>query len=83
MDKNLFIWDINNNNDNTPIISYKSSHGISRLKWWKKNPQYIISSYQTNNFYVSMWNINIDNMPEFTYKGHKDVVTGFCFDTTG
>jgi len=27
-----------------------------------------------------MWNINIDNMPEFQHKGHKDVVTGFCWD---
>lgn len=83
MDKNLFVWDINITENNKPIISYKSSHGISRLKWWKKNPQYIVSSYQTNNFYVSMWNVNIDNMPEYTFKGHKDVVTGFCFDSTG
>lgn len=77
MDKNLHIWDINKSN---AIISYKTSHGTSRVKWWKKNPQYIISSYQTNNFYASMWNINIDNMPEYLYKGHKDVVTGFCWD---
>lgn len=84
MDKNLFVWDINSNNTGTsqsePIISYKTSHGISRLKWWKKNPQYIISSYQTNNFYASLWNVNIDNMPEYTYKGHEDVITGFCWD---
>jgi hypothetical protein len=77
MDKNLCIWDCN---QNSPIQSYKTSHGTSRVKWWKKNPQYIISSYQTNNFYASMWNINIDNMPEYLYKGHKDVVTGFCWD---
>lgn len=77
MDKNLHIWDIN---QSSPIQSYKTSHGTSRVKWWKKNPQYIISSYQTNNFYASMWNINIDNMPEYLYKGHKDVVTGFCWD---
>ncbi len=77
MDKNLCIWDCN---QNSPIQSYKTSHGTSRVKWWKKNPQFIISSYQTNNFYASMWNINIDNMPEYLYKGHKDVVTGFCWD---
>jgi hypothetical protein len=77
MDKNLFIWDIH---QSTPIHSYKTSHGTSRVKWWKKNPQYILSSYQTNNFFVSMWNINIDNMPEYIYRGHKDVVTGFCWD---
>ena len=74
MDKNLYIWDLN---ANAPIHSYKTSHGTSRVKWWKKNPKYIISSYQTNNFYASMWNVNIGNMPEYTYKGHKDVVTGF------
>lgn len=79
MDKNLYIWDLNNIN---PIQSYKASHGLSRVKWWKKNPLYILSSYQTNNFYTSMWNLNIDNMPEYLYKGHKDVVTGFCWDTT-
>jgi WD40 repeat protein len=79
MDKNLMIWDINKDN---AIQAYKTSHGTSRVKWWKKNPQYILSSYQTNNFYVSMWNINIDNMPEYIYKGHKDVVTGLCWDMT-
>jgi len=77
MDKNLYIWDTNNSN---PVHSYKASHGLSRVKWWKKNPLYIISSYQTNNFYTSMWNMNIDNIPEYLYKGHKDVVTGFCWD---
>lgn len=80
MDKNLFVWDINNSSNTEPLISYKTSHGISRVKWWKKNPQYIVCSYQTNNFYANMWNINIDNMPEYTYKGHKDVITGFCWD---
>jgi WD40 repeat protein len=77
MDKHLMVWDLNKT---SPILVYKTSHGTSRVKWWKKNPQYILSSYQTNNFYASMWNINIDNMPEYIYKGHKDVVTGFCWD---
>ena len=80
MDKNLYIWD--KSLPDKPIMEYKASHGISRMKWWKKNPQYIISSYQTNNFYASMWNININNMPEYTYKGHKDVITGFCWDVS-
>jgi WD40 repeat protein len=79
MDKNLMIWDINRDN---AIQTYKTSHGTSRVKWWKKNPQYILSAYRTDNFYTSMWNINIDNMPEYIYKGHKDVVTGFCCDMT-
>ncbi len=30
-----------------------------------------------------MWNINIDNIPEYIYKGHKDAVAGFCWDLTG
>lgn len=77
MDRNLFIWNINNN---SPILSYKTSQGTSRVKWFQYNPQYIITSYQMNNIYTSMWNINIPNIPEYKYPGHKDVVTGFCWD---
>lgn len=80
MDRNLFIWNINKD---SPILSYKTSQGTSRVKWFQFNPQYIISSYQMNNIYTSMWNINIPNIPEYKYPGHKDVVIGFCWDTSG
>ena len=80
MDKTINIWEIG---QKSPIFSYTSNDSISRVKFWVKNPQYILSSYQTNNFYVSMWNINIDNIPEYIYKGHKDAVAGFCWDLSG
>ena len=77
MDKNLYIWNIEKD---VPLLTYKTSVGISRVKWFNPNPQYIISSYQINNFWTSIWNINIPNIPEYKYDGYKNVVTGFCWD---
>ena len=77
MDKNLYIWNIE---EDSPFITYKTSDGISRVKWFNPNPQYIITSYQINNFWTNIWNVNIPNIPEFKFIGHKDVVTGFCWD---
>ena len=77
MDKTIYLWDINQDN---PFQSYRTSNGTARMKWFVANPQYIISSYQTNNVYTSMWNINIDDIPEYKFIGHKDVVTCFYWD---
>ena len=79
MDKNIYIWNINQDN---PFMGYRTSNGTSRMKWFSANPQYIISSYQINNVYTSMWNINVQDIPEYKFTGHKDVVTGFCWDTS-
>ena len=79
MDKNIYIWNINQDN---PFMGYRTSNGTSRMKWFAANPQYIISSYQINNVYTSMWNINVQDIPEYKFTGHKDVVTGFCWDTS-
>lgn len=79
MDKQFTIWDVG---DNEPCRSYKTNFGVSRVKFWKKNPQYILTSFQTNNNFASLWNLEIQNIAEYTYKGHKDVVTGFCWDIT-
>jgi len=77
MDRNLVIW---NKENKEPIKIYKSSHGTSKIKWYHKNPKYFFSSYQTSNPNASMWNLDIDNMPEYIFKGHKEVVSGFCTD---
>ena len=81
MDRNLYIWNIDSSYKK-PIIAYSTIHSTYRVKWFDPNPQYIISSYQANNLYASMWNINIHDMPEYKFLGHKDVVTGFCWDTS-
>lgn len=74
------INNFSNNIISYPILSYKTNFGTSRVKWFKRNPIYIITSYQTNNNFTSMWNTNIQNMPEYIYKGHKEVVTSFCLN---
>lgn len=75
-DKNLYIWDINKSQ---PILNYKTNFGTNRVKWYKKNPQYILTSYQTNNNFAALWNTKIFNIPEYLFKGHKEVVTGFSW----
>jgi WD40 repeat protein len=77
MDKSFTLWDIN---IKEPCRSYKTNFGFSRIKFWKKNPQYILTSFQTNNNFAYLWNLEIQNIAEYVFKGHKEVVTGFCWD---
>ena len=82
MDKFIHLWDMNNERSD-PLMSFKTSSGVSRIKFWDKKPNCIIASYQTSSSYCSIWNCDIPYIPEYNLLGHKDVVTGFEMDVEG
>ena len=57
MDNFIRVWDINT--DTSSLADFKTSDGVSKVKFLKSNPNYIISTYQTNNYNINLWNFNI------------------------
>ena len=75
-DKNLNIWDINNENY---ILNYKTEDEIFKLKWY--NNKYILS-IQFKKYTANLWNTNIPYISEYIYSGHEKDITGFCWDNS-
>lgn len=73
-DKSFAIWNIN---ENSPIIKYKSPARISKIKFWKTNPQYIVTAFNQTN-YISLWNLKIKNIYEYIFKGNN--LSNFCWN---
>jgi WD40 repeat protein len=51
--------------------------GVSYVKWRIKEPEEFLVSSFTLDFTVSVWNYNSEFHPQFIFKGHRDVVTGY------
>ena len=82
MDQFIHIWDIWDVNSFNPKRSLKASDGVTKVKFMRNNPDLIIVSlYQLNNFYTSIWNVNNKYMPEYIYSGHKDMIISFACDS--
>ena len=82
MDNFIRIWNINNNN-RRPIAEFKTLEGCSKVCFLKSNPNYIISSYQTNNYNINIWNIKFRDIPEYRYTGNENNIIGFDTDYEG
>ena len=78
MDNFIRIWDINN--DTSSLADFKSSDGITKVKFLRSNPNYILSSYQTNNYNINLWNLKLRDMPEYQFSGHNHPIIGFDID---
>ena len=81
MDNLIRIWDINNNISS--LADFKTSEGCSKVKFLKSKPNYIISSYQTNNFNIHLWNIKLRDLPEYRFSGHDSTIIGLDNDIEG
>ena len=81
MDNYIRIWDINNNNESW--ADFKTSEGCSKVSFLKSNPNYIISTHQTNNYNINLWNMKMRDMPEYRFTGHESNVLGFDSDIKG
>ena len=81
MDNSIRIWDIDN--DNSSIASFKTSRGCSKVTFLKSNPNYIMSSYQTDNYNIHLWNLKLRDIPEYQFSGHLTNVIGFDNDVEG
>ena len=82
MDNFIRIWNINNNN-RRPIAEFKTLEGCSKVCFLKSNPNYIISSYQTNNYNINIWSIKFRDIPEYRYTGNENNIIGFDTDYEG
>jgi len=78
MDNFIRIWDINC--DTSSLADFKSSEGVTKVKFLKSNPNYILSSYQTNNYNINLWNLKLRDMPEYQFSGHNHPIIGFDID---
>lgn len=78
MDNFIRVWDINT--DTSSLADFKTSDGVSKVKFLKSNPNYIISTYQTNNYNINLWNLKLRDMPEYQFSGHKNTIIGFDID---
>ena len=81
MDNYIRMWDINN--DISPLIEFKTSKGCSKVHFFKSNLNYIMCSYQTDNYNIDFWNTKIRDMPEYQFSGHTINVIGFDNDIEG
>ena len=81
MENYIRIWDVNNNFNS--IADFKTSEGCYKVSFLKSNPNYIISSYQTNNYNIHLWNIKMRDIPEYRYSGHDSFIVGFDNDIEG
>lgn len=82
MDNYIRIWNINNNS-RRPIAEFKTLEGCSKVCFLKSNPNYIISSYQTNNYNINIWNIKFRDIPEYRFTGNEYNIIGFDSDYEG
>ena len=81
MDNLIRIWDINDNMSS--LVDFKTSEGCSKVKFLKSKPNYIFSSYQTNNFNIHLWNIKLRDLPEYRFSGHDSTIIGLDNDFEG
>ena len=81
MDNYIRIWDINYSDK--PLAEFKTSEGCAKVCFLKPNPNYIISSYQTNNYNINLWNIKFRDIPEYRYTGNDYNIIGFDIDYEG
>jgi len=81
MENYIRIWDVNNNLNS--IADFKTSEGCYKVSFLNSNPNYIISSYQTNNYNIHLWNVKMRDIPEYRYTGHDSFIVGFDNDLGG
>ena len=81
MDNYIRIWDINQ--DFSSIADFKTSKGCSKVTFLKSNLNYIMSSYQTDNYNIDLWNLKLRDMPEYHFTGHNNNIIGFDNDVEG
>ena len=81
MDNYIRIWDINN--DISSLAEFRASKGCSKVTFLKSNLNYIMSSYQTDNYNIDLWNIKLRDMPEYYFSGHNNNIIGFDNDVEG
>ena len=81
MDNYIRVWDINN--DNSSLIEFKTSKGCSKVSFLKSNLNYIMCSYQSDNYNIDLWNIKLRDLPEYQFPGHTTNVIGFDNDIEG
>ena len=81
MDNFIRIWDINN--DNISLADFKTSKGCSKVTFLKSNLNYIMSSYQIDNYNIDLWNLKLRDMPEYHFSGHSNNIIGFDTDVEG
>ena len=82
MDNYIRIWSINSHS-RKPLADFKTLEGCSKVCFLKSNPNYIISSYQTNNYNINLWNIKFRDIPEYRYTGNEYNIIGFDIDYEG
>ena len=81
MDNYIRIWNINQ--DLSSLADFKTSKGCSKVTFLKSNLNYIMSSYQTDNYNIDLWNLKLRDMPEYHFSGHNNNVIGFDNDIEG
>ena len=75
------IWDIDDEiNSKT---SFKTPKNISKVRFLKSNPKYIMCSYQFHNYHIDLWNLNFIDIPEYQFSGHSSDILGFDNDIEG
>ena len=81
LDNYIKIWNIDNEFDSK--INFKTPKRISKVRFLKSNPKYIMCSYQTNNYNIDLWNLNFRDIPEYQFSGHSSDIIGFDNDVEG
>ena len=75
------IWDINDDISSKAI--FKTSKGCSKVSFLKSNPNYIMSSYQSDIYNIHLWNLKLRDIPEYQFSGHSNTIIGFDNDIEG